>query len=351
MQAYSRIDSMITIDGSIGEGGGQVLRTALALSIATGRAFRLENIRSKRPKPGLLRQHLTAVQAATAVGDAQVDGDALGSTALTFAPRAIRPGDYRFAVGTAGSATLVMQTVLPPLLVAAGESTLVLEGGTHKPWARPFDFLQRTFVPDVNRLGPHVETTLKRPGFYPAGGGAFTVAVRPARALGALELMHRGDVVARRVTAMVANLPRHIAEREVRIAVNGLNWHRDCGSVENVDGVSGPGNLVLIEVQSEHVTEIATGFGEVGVAAEAVADRAVKETRRYLAAGVPVGIHLADQLLTVLASSEGGVFRTVALSRHALTNIEVIREFVDVRIAVVEEARDVVRVEVGRRVS
>jgi RNA 3'-terminal phosphate cyclase (ATP) len=348
MQAYSRIDSMITIDGSIGEGGGQVLRTALALSITTGRAFRLENIRSKRSKPGLLRQHLTAVQAATAVGDAQVDGDALGSTALTFAPRAIRPGDYRFAVGTAGSATLVMQTVLPPLLVAAGESTLVLEGGTHNPWAPPFDFLQRTFVPVVNRLGPHVETTLKRPGFYPAGGGAFTVRVRPARALGALELMHRGDVVARRVTAMVANLPRHIAEREVRVAVNGLNWHRDCGSVVNVDGAAGPGNLVLIELQSEHATEIATGFGEVGVAAEAVADQAVKEMRRYLAAGVPVGIHLADQLLTVLASSEGGVFRTVALSRHALTNIEVIRHFVDVRIAVVEEARDVVRVEVGR---
>jgi RNA 3'-terminal phosphate cyclase (ATP) len=348
MQGYSKIDSMITIDGSIGEGGGQILRTALALSIATGRPFRLENIRSKRPKPGLLRQHLTAVLAATAVGDAQVDGDALGSTALTFAPRAIRPGDYRFAVGTAGSATLVMQTVLPPLLVASGESTLILEGGTHNPWAPPFDFLQRTFVPIVNRLGAHVETTLKRPGFYPAGGGAFTVTVRPAKALGGLELTNRGDVVARRITGIVANLPRHIAEREVRVAVNGLNWHNDCGSVVTVDGAAGPGNLVLIELQSEHVTEIATGFGEVGVAAEAVADQAVREMRRYLAAGVPVGIHLADQLLTVVALSGGGVFRTVALSRHALTNIEVIRHFVDVRIAVVEEARDAVRVEVGR---
>lgn len=349
MQAYSRIDSMITIDGSIGEGGGQVLRTALALSIATGRPFRLENIRRKRPKPGLLRQHHTAVQAATAVGDAQVEGDALGSTALTFAPRAIRHGEYRFAVGTAGSATLVMQTVLPPLLLAAGESTLVLEGGTHNPWAPPFDFLERAFLPIVNRLGPHVETTLKRPGFYPAGGGAFIVTVRPATALGGLELTNRGDVIARRVTAMLANLPRHIAAREVRVAVDGLNWQRECGSVVNVDGAAGPGNLVLIELQSEHVTEIATGFGEVGVAAEAVADRAVKEMRRYLAAGVPVGIHLADQLLTVLALSEGGVFRTVALSRHALTNIEVVRHFVDVGIAVVEEARDVVRVEVTRK--
>ena len=348
MQAYSRIDRMITIDGSIGEGGGQVLRTALALSLATGRPLRIENIRSKRPKPGLLRQHLTAVQAATAVGDAQVEGDAIGSTTLTFEPRAIRPGNYRFAVGTAGSATLVMQTVLPPLLLASGESTLVLEGGTHNPWAPPFDFLERAFVPLVNRLGPRVETTLKRPGFYPAGGGAFAVTVRPAKALGRLELTNRGEVVARRVTAIVANLPRHIGEREVRVALGGLNWNREYGAVVSVDEAAGPGNLLLIELQSEHVTEIATGFGEVGIAAEAVADRAVKEMRRYLAAGAPVGIHLADQLLTVLALSEGGVFTTVSLSRHALTNIEVIRRFLDLRIAVVEEGRDVVRVEIGR---
>jgi RNA 3'-terminal phosphate cyclase (ATP) len=349
MQAYSRIDSMITIDGSIGEGGGQVLRTALALSIATARPFRIEHVRSKRPKPGLLRQHLTAVHAATAVGDAQVEGDAIGSSALTFVPRAIRPGEYRFAVGTAGSATLVMQTVLPPLLLASGESTLILEGGTHNPWAPPFDFLQRAFMPLVNRLGPHVETTLKRAGFYPAGGGAFAVTVRPSRALGYLELIDRGNVVARRVTAMLANLPKHIAERELRVALDGLNWHRECGSVVNVDGGPGPGNLVLIELESEHVSEIASGFGEVGVAAEAVADRAVKDMRRYLVAGVPVGVHLADQLLTVLALSKGGVFRTVSLSRHSLTNIEVIRHFVDVRIALVEEGRDVVRVEVTRK--
>lgn len=348
MQAYSRIDSMITVDGSIGEGGGQVLRTALALSIATRRACRIEHIRSKRPKPGLLRQHLTAVQAATAVGDAQVEGDTIGSTALTFVPRAIRAGEYRFAVGTAGSATLVMQTVLPPLLLASGESTLILEGGTHNPWAPPFDFLQRAFMPLVNRLGPSVETTLKRPGFYPAGGGAFAVTVRPSKVLGRLELIERGTVVARRVTAMLANLPRHIAERELRVALDLLNWRRECGSVVNVDGGPGPGNLVLIELESEHVTEITSGFGEVGVAAEAVADRAVKDMRRYLAAGVPVGVHLADQLLTVLALSEGE-FRTVSLSRHSLTNIEVIRHFVDVRIAVVEEGRDVVRVEVTRK--
>lgn len=349
MQAYPTIDQMITLDGSMGEGGGQVLRTALALSMATGRAFRLENVRSKRRKPGLMRQHLTAVQAAAQIGQAKVEGATLGSQAVSFAPQGVRAGDYRFAVGTAGSATLVLQTVLPPLLLADRESTLTLEGGTHNPWAPPFDFLQRAFLPLVNRLGPRVDTRLERPGFYPAGGGVFTARVRPATTIGGLELIERGEIVARRVTAMIANLPRHIAEREVKVALDGMNWSPDCGSVTTVDGLSGPGNVVLLEVESEHATEIATGFGEVGVPAELVADQAMKEMRRYVAAGAPVGIHLADQLLTVLALGEGGVFRTLSLSRHALTNIDVIRRFVDVEISVVAEARDVVRVEVNRK--
>ena len=238
--------------------------------------------------------------------------------------------------------------MLPPLLTATGPSTLVLEGGTHNPWAPPFDFLQRAFVPLANRMGPQVETSLTRPGFYPAGGGSFTATVRPSKSLDRFDLTTRGEIVARRVTAMIANLPRHIAERELRTALRSLNWSDEGGAVTTFSGLSGPGNVVLVELESEHVTEIATGFGEVGVAAEAVADQAAKEMRRYLAAGVPVGVHLADQLLTLLALGEGGVFRTVSLSRHTLTNIDVIRRFVDVRIAVIEESRDVVRVEVSR---
>jgi len=349
IEMRTRISEMITIDGSQGEGGGQVLRTALSLSLATGQPFHLEHIRRGREKPGLLRQHLTAVQAPAAVGEARVEGDALGSTEIRFNPTTVRSGQYRFAVGSAGSATLVLQTVLPPLLTAASESTVILEGGTHNPWAPPFDFLQRVFLPLVNRLGPHVEASLTQPGFYPAGGGSFTVRVRPSRSLNRLDLQSRGDIVGRRVTALLANLPRHIAERELRTAVTGLNWKTDCSSVTTYDGVAGPGNVLLIEVESANVTEIATAFGAVGVAAEAVANQAMKQTRRYLAAGVPVGDHLADQLLTVLAVGEGGVFTTLALSRHTLTNIGIIRLFVDAQIAVAEEARDVVRVEVGSK--
>ena len=183
---------MITIDGSRGEGGGQVLRTSLALSLATGAPFRIEGIRAQRPKPGLLRQHLTAVQAAAAVGRARVEGAVAGASALTFSPDGVHAGEYAFSIGTAGSATLVLQTILPPLLVAGGRSVVTLEGGTHNPWAPPFDYLERVFLPVVNRLGPRVAVTLERHGFYPAGGGRFTITIEPAPRLARLDLCDRG---------------------------------------------------------------------------------------------------------------------------------------------------------------
>src|SRR5688572_16449750 len=185
--------SLITIDGSMGEGGGQVLRTSLALSLVTGKPFRIEKIRAGREKPGLLRQHLTAVNAAAAVGGAHVEGAALGSRELDFRPGPAKPGEYRFAVGTAGSATLVLQAVLPALLTARGASTLVLEGGTHNPFAPPFDFLDKAFLPLLRRMGARVEVALERPGFYPAGGGRFQVRVEPVERLERLDLPSRGD--------------------------------------------------------------------------------------------------------------------------------------------------------------
>src|SRR6185295_18962730 len=159
---------MLKLDGSVGEGGGQILRTALALSALTGQPFQIDRIRAQRRKPGLMRQHLTAVRAAAEVCQATVAGDSLGSMALSFVPGAVKAGSYSFAVGTAGSATLVLQTVLPPLLVAAGPSTLTIEGGTHNPLAPPFDFLERSFLPLVARMGPQFEARLERWGFYPA---------------------------------------------------------------------------------------------------------------------------------------------------------------------------------------
>lgn len=337
---------MIIIDGSKGEGGGQVLRTSLALSLATGAPFRIEQIRAGRPKPGLLRQHLTAVQAATSVGRARVEGDAIGSLTLTFSPHAVQAGDYTFSVGTAGSATLVLQTILPPLLRATGRTTLTLEGGTHNPWAPPFEYVQRVFLPIVNRVGARVEATMERCGFYPAGGGRFVVTIDPAPQLTRLELLDRGDIVGRRVVALVAHVPRRIGEREVATALGAMNWPEAAGRVDCIGNTPGPGNVVFVELESEHVTEMCTGFGELGKSAEKVAGDAVQEMRRYLAAGVPVGCHLADQLLPVLAVGRGGSFRTLTTSRHTKTNADVVHQFIDARIEMTPESRDVVRVDV-----
>jgi RNA 3'-terminal phosphate cyclase (ATP) len=325
---------VLTIDGSQGEGGGQIVRTAVALSLVTGTAFRLDRIRAGRERPGLLPQHVTAIDAAAAVSDAEVDGAQLGSTSITVRPGRVRPGTYAFAVGTAGSATLVLQTLLPPLLVAGAPSTLTLEGGTHNPSAPPFDFLARAFVPLLVRMGPHVATELERYGFYPAGGGRFTVRIAPAAGLAPVSLLERGAIRRRHARAIVSDLPRQIAERELAVVRAELGWTAEEVEAVRLTSASamtrGPGNVLMLEVESDHVTELFTGFGERGVRAEAVAERAVRETREYLASNVPVGRHLADQLLIPLALARGGAFRTLPLSRHATTNMRVIQTFLGV---------------------
>lgn len=322
---------MITIDGSSGEGGGQVLRTSLALSLVTGKPFCIQRIRARRPKPGLGHQHLTAVTAAAQVAGAQVEGASLASRELTFVPAAVRPGEYCFEVGTAGSATLVLQTVLPGLMLAERPSRLCLRGGTHNTYAPPVDFLQKAFLPLLGRMGPQVEATLDRPGFYPAGGGQVTVAIQPSPQLCPLELPERGRVVRRLARGIVSRLPLHIAQREVDTLRRGLGWPAECVAVEEVDS-PGPGNVLIVEVQSEHVTEVFSGFGERGVPAEAVAKKVVREVREYLDAGVPVGRHLADQLLIPMALAGGGRFRTLPPSEHTRTNIDTLRHFLQVRI-------------------
>lgn len=332
-------EKLLTIDGSQGEGGGQVLRSSLALSLVTGRPFVIEKIRAGRKKPGLLQQHLTAVLAAAEVGGGQVEGAALGSRRLVFRPGLVRSGNYAFRVGTAGSATLVLQTVLPALWLAEGESNLVLEGGTHNPMAPPVDFLEKAYLPLVNRLGPRVEVQLVRPGFYPAGGGKFVVRVQPARQLGHLELLDRGVIVARRVRAIVANLPRHIAERECRTIAQQPGWDAASYHIDEVKGCRGPGNAVVIELDAEHLTEVFSAFGQLGVRAEDVAQAALRQGEDYLMAGVPVGRYLADQLMLPLGiaayrGSGGGVFRTMGLSLHGATQLEILRRFLELEIHV-----------------
>ncbi len=333
---------MIQIDGSAGEGGGQILRTSLGLSACSGRPFAIAGIRQKRKKPGLMRQHLTAVLAAAEVCQADVEGAAIGSLGLTFAPGAVRAGDYRFAVGTAGSTTLVLQTVLPPLLQADGPSKVVIEGGTHNPWSPPFDFLAGSFMPALAKFGPQVTARCTRPGFYPAGGGRIEVEIQPGGALRPVELMERGKLLERRAVATVARLPGTIAERELEVVRKKLGFQQEELRVHSAKASLGPGNVLSIEHRYENVTEIQTGFGELGVSAERVARGAVRDAKKYLETDAPVGAHLADQLLIPMALAGGGAFRTVAPTMHTRTNCEVVGQFLPVSFDVVEDGAEFV---------
>ena len=324
---------MLTIDGSLGEGGGQVLRTSLSLSLVTGKAFRIINIRSRRQKPGLMQQHLTSVNAARDICRAGVSGNFKGSLELKFIPGPVRAGKYRFAVGTAGSATLVLQTILPPLLTADDKSHLVLEGGTHNPLAPPFDFLDQVFLPLISRMGPEVSARLHRHGFYPAGGGKFSVDITPCPKLKGLEIAERGEIRQMEARALVANLPATICERELQVLLKKLPLASNEIRAEEVPS-DGPGNYVQLKICSEHITELFAAFGQKGITAERVASSLAKEANRYLDADAPVGPHLADQLLLPLAMAGNGSFCTTEPTTHTMTNIEVIKHFLDVAVAI-----------------
>lgn len=337
----------ITIDGATGEGGGQILRTSLALSLVTGRPVRIENIRAGRQKPGLLRQHLTAVQAAAAICRAGISGCALGSRALTFEPGAVRGGDYTFPVGTAGSTTLVLQTILPVLLLAPERSRVTLEGGTHNAFAPPFDFLTKAFLPLIRRMGARVDARLDAYGFYPAGGGRLIVDVEPCARLGPLELSERGPVhVFAKV--LLSALPESIGKRELGTVRARLGLDRAMSMIEAVES-AGPGNVLLISIDSESISEVVTGFGAKGVSAETVAADACTEAEEYLRADVPVGRYLADQLLLPLAIGSGGSFRTVKPTDHTITNAGIIRQWLDVPIAIAQESADAYRITVSTK--
>lgn len=330
---------MDSINGSIGEGGGQILRTALALSTCLVRPFRIFNIRVARKRPGLQPQHLTAVKAAAAISQAQLEGAEKDSLTLTFSPSQVKAGEYLFAVGSAGSTSLVLQTVLPALMLADAPSRLVLEGGTHNPLAPPFEFLQYAFLPVLNRMGPAVSARLERPGFAPNGGGRVIVDIQPVSHLRSVAIPERGAILSQYAEVLLAHLPEHIARRELAVVQQALGYTDEQLRFQMVSDADGPGNVVNAIIQSEQVTECFSAFGQRGLPAEQVAQQVVEQVRRYLQAGVPVGRHLADQLLLPMALAGGGMFVTVKPSLHTLTNMEVIKTFMNVDLRA-EEIRD-----------
>lgn len=317
---------MIIIDGSEGEGGGQVLRTSTSLAIVTGQPFQITNIRGKREKPGMMRQHVTAIEAACAISDSDCEGLAVGASEITFRPGSVKAGTYRFAVGTAGNTNLVLQTILPALLFADGASHITLEGGTHNMLAPPFDFIERSFLPIINRMGPRVSARLIRHGFYPRGGGKIEIEITPAP-LKRIDCTDRGALRTVSGTALFAGLPIEVAAREAKTAGKILVWEEDAIGVRQLPEDQGPGNILLLEAEYEHVSEVVSGFGKLGLKAERLAKTAANRMKGYMASEAFAGPYLADQLLLPFALAGGGSFTTVKPSQHARTGAVIIELF------------------------
>ena len=320
----------VEIDGSRGEGGGQVLRTSLALSLITGKPLRMTRIRGNRPKPGLQRQHLACVQAAAMLSGTTVRGLDLGSDTLEFTPGDAWVDELALDIGSAGSTTLVIQTILVPAIAAGKKLRARITGGTHNEMAPPFEYLDRVFLPHLRKMGADVMLTLEKHGMQPKGGGTILVDIRPSK-LKPIEILEAGEVARCRATAIVAGLPRHVAERELAIAREEL-VDPECSLVELAHG---PHNVFMAEVElSSGARELTITHGRKGYPAEEVANDAIDALDDYVESGVPVGAHLADQLLLPFAAAGGGRYRTGALSLHATTNIDTIRAFLDVPIRV-----------------
>jgi RNA 3'-terminal phosphate cyclase (ATP) len=323
---------MIEIDGSFGEGGGQILRSALALSLLTGKSFRLRNIRANRkPKPGLQPQHLMSVRAAAEVGQAKISGDAVNSKQLTFEPGEVRSGNYRFAIGTAGATGLVLQTVYLPLtLRGVGPSVLTLEGGTHVPKAPCYHFLDVTWRRYLERIGLSVRLEMRRPGFYPRGGGVVVAHIGPCSKVRGLHLTKRTELTAATGFSAVAHLPLHIANRMAQQTASRLGETGIEATVPAEEWIGGPGAVVGIRFDEAPVPTLFFAIGERRKWAEAVADDAANEALAYAASGEPVDPHSADQLVLPLAfAEEGSEYRVSQVTKHLTTNIAVVRMFLE----------------------
>lgn len=323
---------MVEIDASFGEGGGQILRSALALSVITGKSIQLTRIRANRPQPGLRPQHLKAVEAAARISGARIEGAALDAQTLRFEPAGLQSGRYDFDIGTAGSASLLLQTLCLPLSFADGSSRLVLTGGTHVPWSPCFHYLQWQWLPALAEAGYHVACRLGRAGFYPRGGGVLHADIAPARPRVPLRFTRRGRLLRVRGLSAVGRLDRSIAERQRERALERL---LDLAvpveiAVDEVAAAS-PGTFIVLQAEFEGGRCCASALGARHKPAEQVADEAVAELRADIDSGGAIDAWLADQLLLPLAFVPGRSELSVSrISRHLLTQAELLGRFLPV---------------------
>lgn len=328
---------MIQLDGAAGEGGGQILRSALTLALLGGKSFRLKRIRAGRARPGLAAQHLACVHAAAKVGRATVTGAALGSTELSFRPHAVAGGDFEFPIGTAGATALVVQTVALPLLLRAdGPSTVTVTGGTHAAHAPTFEYLAETWAGTLRAMGLDATAALHKCGFYPKGGGKIVAEFRPSAAR-PLTLAATPSA-AWSATCSAASLPQATAGRARERLRERFDAAGVAGDIDTHEWPGGPGLVVTIRLAGRVAPTLVTALGERGRRAEAVADEAFDAAWAFRTSGAAVDPHAADQIVLPLAHAGGeSAFTVSEVTQHLLTNIEVIRAFTDTQFAVTGE--------------
>lgn len=324
---------MLEIDGSYGEGGGQILRTALSLSSLLRKPFRLFNIRRGRKKPGLMPQHLTCVKALTLISGARVLGDTIGSTELVYEPGEPVPGDYFFDIGTAGSTSLLFQTILPPLAFAKGSSRITLTGGTHVPFSPPYHFISDVFLPMLSSLGITVHASILQYGFYPKGGGKISVEVFPSAGITGFHCTERGAVKKVRGISTVSNLSLSIAERQRNAALRAVGRSGLKAEIGTLHVTSySPGTFLFLESRTKDCVAGFSSLGEKGKKAETVGEEAAEEFLNYYYSSACLDRHLADQIVLYLATAKGeSSFTTSHITGHLLTNLWVIEKFLGIK--------------------
>ena len=325
----------IHIEGSLGEGGGQILRTSLALAALLRQPVKIENIRANRRQPGLKTQHLAGVLALARITDAAVEGACKHSTRLNFSPRTIKGGRYRFEIATAGAASMLFGAVLPALLFAPQSSDVTVLGGTHVEFSPPFHYLDKVFLPALRKMGGLATLELVRWGFYPRGGGEIRAHVEPCAGLHGLQLTQRGGLKSLQLSACSsANLPAHITRREIAHVEMRLDeqkeklraWALACETFS-------PGNFVFLEANYEDASAGFSALGKRGKPAEEVAEEVYRAFRDFDRSEATMESHLADQLILYMALAQGdSFFIAEKVTSHLLTNIEIIRKFLPVRI-------------------
>ncbi len=327
---------MIEIDGSYGEGGGQILRTSLSLSCLYRKPFRIFNIRKSRKRPGLMPQHLTCVRASQMLSDADVKGDFIGSTELFFCPKTVRGGKLFFDVGTAGSTSLILQTLIPSLIFLENETEIILTGGTHVPFSPSFHYINGVFVPLLKKIGIEVSLNIDSFGFYPRGGGRIRAKIFSAPSIKPLNLVERGVIKHVIGCSGVGNLPLSIAERQ-RLAfmdeIKGLGLPVDI-EIINVPA-TGQGTFIYVQSEAEFAIAGFTSLGQRGKRAEEVGKEVAREFLDYYESNAAIDPHLSDQICIYLSlCKEPSIFTTSLITSHLITNLWVINQFKGIRYSI-----------------